>query len=114
MATELITKVPFEFQVLNEKMPAGDYEMTQKRTLNTTKVYAVRNKQTQRTVLMLAVPGHAKGSARPYLKFECAPGGVEGCALSEVWTGGDLSYHFAVPKRKSEAKPEVRVLELAR
>jgi len=105
-ADSLIAKVPFDFEVQQERFPGGQYDVS--RISNSgSPVLMLRNRESHKAVLLLTRnTSRDSKDARPRMVFQC---GQAGCYLSEIW-GATANGGVAVsPPRHPDASERMLV-----
>ncbi len=83
-ADSLTAKVPFAFQVQEQQLPSGQYEIT-KLSNNGAPLLLLRNLDSHKSIFILTRnPARDSNEASPRMVFQCREGEA-GCYLSEIW-----------------------------
>jgi len=91
-------EIPLTFKAGNAVMVPGSYAVN---VSGDGKLIQIRNAETQKSVVMLSVPGGDvpkawRATDKPVISFACVEGS---CSLSRMWNGKDSSdYRFPAPR----------------
>jgi hypothetical protein len=107
--TKITAKVPFDFQVGRDKLPAGDYSASD---ISTNGSRIVRISKGGHSIVALGLhPVYANSDGRARMEFLCNP--HSGCALVKIWNGAE-GVAFAKPKLTAAEKESIAVVYFER
>jgi len=104
-AQTLTAKVPFDFQVGGQELPAGTQVFG--KLASGSPVYKISNPGARKNAAFIGqAPSTPKADSQERLVFECGP---ESCVLTELWTS---EYGYRVPHKNSARDQEARQLSV--
>jgi hypothetical protein len=107
--TRVTAKVPFDFQVGRDKLPAGNYSASD---ISTSAARIVRISKGGHSIMAIGLhPVYENSDGRARMEFVCNP--HSGCALVKIWNGAE-GVAFAKPKLTPAEKESLAVVYFER
>jgi hypothetical protein len=111
---KLKAEVPFAFHIGNQEYAAGTYETSVIGTNTGVKILKIVNVATGSPRLVMATTNvyprnAASRESGARLVFRCA---ASNCALSQIWSGGEMGMQFRTPAAKSGEPMHLAVIRL--